>query len=107
MTVIMREEDVRVVRDNESGIMEGEGYRGVFRKSDHKERYELLKERLVHDTEVFCRKNDPDTLLDLIEVAYALSSLMGYPEEEMARMRKIVKSERGSYSRGTVYEPEE
>ncbi|MDN5357109.1 MAG: hypothetical protein PWR17_278 [Candidatus Methanomethylophilaceae archaeon] len=107
MTVIMREEDVRVVRDNESGIMEGEGYRGVFRKSDHKERYELLKERLVHDTDVFCRKNDPDTLLDLIEVAYALGSLMGYPEEEMARMRKIVKSERGSYSRGTVYEPEQ
>lgn len=103
---IMREEEVRVVRDGEPGIMEGEGYKGTFRKSDHKERFDMLKKRLLHDAEAFDKSDDPDIMLDLIEVAYALSGLMGYPEEEMVRMRKAVKKDRGSYSRGTIYEPE-
>lgn len=102
----MREEDIRVVRDLDPGIMEGEGYLGTFHKSDHNERYELLTKRLMDDVEIFCRKNDPDVMIDLIEVAYALSSLMGYSEEEMIRMRKIVKKERGGYSRGTIFVPE-
>ena len=102
----MRDEDIRVVRDLEPDIMEGEGYTGIFRKSDHGERYRMLKERLLHDSEVFIEKDDPNIMIDLIEVAYALSSLMGYPEEEMVRMRKIVKKERGGYNRGVIFEPE-
>jgi len=102
----MRDEDIRVVRDLEPDIMEGEGYTGTFRKSDHDERFRMLKERLLHDAEVFIEKDDPNIMIDLIEVAYALSSLMGYPEEEMVRMRKIIKKERGGYNRGTVFEPE-
>ncbi len=102
----MREEDIRVVRDLDPGIMEGEGYLGTFCKSDHDERYDLLKARLLDDAEVFSRTNDPDVMIDLIEVAYALSSLMGYTEEEMIRMRKIIKKQRGSYSRGTIFVPE-
>ncbi|HKM13619.1 MAG TPA: hypothetical protein VJY42_01695 [Candidatus Methanomethylophilaceae archaeon] len=102
----MREEDIRVVRDLDPGIMEGEGYAGTFHKSDHTERYDLLTRRLIDDVEVFARTNDPDVMLDLIEVAYALSSLMGYAEEEMVRMRKAVKKERGNYSRGTIFVPE-
>ncbi len=101
----MREEEIRIVRDDEPGIMEGEGCKGMFRKSDHKERFDMLKKRLMHDAETFNGNDDPDVMLDLIEVAYALSGLMGYPEEEMVRMRKAVKRDRGSYSRGIIYEP--
>lgn len=102
----MREEDIRVVRDLDPGIMEGEGYLGKFCKSDHDERYDLLTKRLLDDAEIFSRTNDPDVMIDLIEVAYALSSLLGYSEEEMIRMRKVIKKQRGSYSRGTIFVPE-
>jgi predicted house-cleaning noncanonical NTP pyrophosphatase (MazG superfamily) len=102
----MRDEEVRVVRDFEPDLMDGEGYKGIFRKSDRNERFLMLKKRLLHDAEVFLEKDDPDVMLDLIEVAYALSALMGYQEEEMVRMRKAVKKDRGGYSRGFIYEPE-
>ncbi len=94
-----------VVRDGEPVIMEGEGCTGTFRKSGREERFALLKERLKHDAELFCSKDDPDALVDLIEVAHALGVLMGYPEEEIAGIRRVLKNERGSYSRGTVYCP--
>lgn len=102
----MDEKTERVVRDGEPAIMEGEGYTGTFRKSDREERFALLKEKLKYDTALFCSKDDPDALVDLIEVAHALGILMGYPEEEIARIRRVLKNERGSYSRGTVYSPE-
>lgn len=102
----MRDEDARIVRDFEPDLMDCEGYKGTFRKSSRTERFEMLKKRLLHDAEVFSKEDDPDVMLDLIEVAYALSALMGYQEEEMVRMRKRVKKERGSYSGGFIFEPE-
>ncbi|MGI6472552.1 MAG: hypothetical protein ACOX1N_05780 [Candidatus Methanomethylophilaceae archaeon] len=103
----MRDEDVRVVRDLEPDLMDGEGYEGIFRKSDRNERFDMLKKRLLRNAETFLEKDDPDVMIDLIEVAYALSALMGYPEEEMVRMRKIIKNDRGGYTRGFIYEPDD
>lgn len=94
----------KLVRDRIPEIVEQNGEHAEIHIADHDEYTESLRDKLREEVEEFLRDNDESELADVLEVVRALSAAKGISFEELERIRKSKREERGGFDNRVILE---
>lgn len=92
----------KLVRDKIPGIIEADGKKYDIEIASKAEHYELLKKKLVEETDEFLEDENLEELADAMEVLFSLAGSLGYEEEELLKKREDKGNERGGFKDGVI-----
>lgn len=92
----------KLVRDKIPEIIEADGKKCEIEIASKQEHYNLLKQKLIEETEEFLEDENLDELADIMEVLFALAENLGYKEVELVNERQKKKESYGAFKEKVV-----
>lgn len=92
----------KLVRDRIPEIIRDDGEEPVTEALDDAEIVPFLQQKVVEEAREFAKDGDIEELADLLEVIHRCLELEGATMDEVERMRKEKKQERGGFDRNMV-----
>lgn len=92
----------KLVRDHIPKIMRQNGATPITRQAKAGELPELLMAKLREEVEEFRVSGEADELADIIEVVYAIAASKGLTVEQLEKLRKHKRLQRGGFSQRIV-----
>lgn len=92
----------KLVRDKIPDIIKSDGKNCDIEVVTKKEHFNLLKEKLIEETQEFMEDENLEELADVLEVLFALTESLGYEEKDLLYKREEKKNERGGFKNGIV-----
>ena len=92
----------KLVRDKIPEIIEADGKKCEIEIASKQEHYNLLKQKLIEETEEFLEDENLDKLADIMEVLFALAENLGYKEVELVNERQKKKESYGAFKEKVV-----
>lgn len=92
----------KLVRDKIPGIIQADGKICDIEAASKQEHFQLLKEKLIEETQEFLEDENLEELADIMEVIFSLAKSLGYKEKDLIRKRQDKKNERGGFEEGIV-----
>lgn len=92
----------KLVRDKIPEIIEDDGKKCDTEIASKDEHYELLKKKLIEETEEFIEDENLEELADVMEVIFSLAESLGYEEKDLINKREEKREERGGFREGIV-----
>lgn len=92
----------KLVRDKIPEIIEADGKKCDVEIASKEEHYELLKKKLIEETDEFLEDENLEELADVMEVLFSLAESLGYEEEDLLNKKEEKKEERGGFRVGFV-----
>jgi predicted house-cleaning noncanonical NTP pyrophosphatase (MazG superfamily) len=87
----------KLVRDNIPQIVRAAGETPVFRIADDEDMPALLRQKLREEVAEYLESRQPEELVDVLEVAYALAQTAGISESTLDEMRMHKGQTRGRF----------
>lgn len=92
----------KLVRDKIPEIIRSDGKNCDIEIVSKTKHYELLKQKLIEETEEFIEDENLEELADIMEVLFALAESLGYKEDDLLSRRDLKKYERGGFNKAIV-----
>jgi predicted house-cleaning noncanonical NTP pyrophosphatase (MazG superfamily) len=92
----------KLVRDKVPDIIEKKGKTIHIHTAKRKEFKKLLRKKLREEVSEYLRDGSPETLVDALEVIYALAGMDGVTKHKLEKLRKEKSDDRGSFDEGIV-----
>ena len=92
----------KLVRDKIPEIIEADGKKCDVEIALKEEHYELLKKKLIEETDEFLEDENLEELADVMEVIISLAESLGYKEKDLLDKREEKKEEKGGFKKGVV-----
>ncbi len=92
----------KLVRDKIPEIIEADGKKYEIEIASKEEYFELLKQKLIEETEEFMEDENLEELADIMEVLFALAEILEYKEEDLFKKRQDKKEKRGGFKKRII-----
>lgn len=92
----------KLIRDKIPEIIKDSGKNCDIVIASELEHYELLKQKLIEETEEFLEDENLEELADIMEVLFSLAESIGYKEFDLLEKRNKKKLERGGFKEGII-----
>ncbi|HEY8889668.1 MAG TPA: nucleoside triphosphate pyrophosphohydrolase [Clostridium sp.] len=94
----------KLVRDKIPEIIQATGKSFDVHYAKKEELLPLLETKLDEEAFEFLEAKNLEELADVMEVLFALASVLGYSEEDLINKRNAKREERGGFEKGIVLE---
>jgi predicted house-cleaning noncanonical NTP pyrophosphatase (MazG superfamily) len=94
----------KLVRDKIPQIIKDKGVTATIHIASKKEYEEKLREKLLEETKEYLEEPCAEELADILEVVYALASLLGLESSELEEIRRDKELKRGGFKERIILE---
>lgn len=101
---MMTDQYFKLVRDKIPEILKDRGLRCSYRVLDRGGYRKLLVSKLYEEIGEFIKDGDPEELVDILEVVYAIAEEYGYSEKDINSHREYKKNAKGGFKERILLE---
>lgn len=89
----------KLVRDNIPKIIEKSGKKSIIEIMENEEYIKELNKKLIEETEEYLEEESIEEIADILEVIHSILKVKGITLEEVEKIRKDKKKERGGFDK--------